>query len=66
MTEKKIIISKHTSKSIINNAELRKVQKVGESFSITIPADYAKELSIKKGDYLTLQLTDENQIIIFK
>ncbi|MHA1916546.1 MAG: AbrB/MazE/SpoVT family DNA-binding domain-containing protein [Promethearchaeota archaeon] len=50
-----------------NKVELRKVQKIGSSLSVTIPSQFAEKLGLQKGD-LCLQtlLLDDECIIIRK
>ena len=44
---------------------IRKIIKLHNSLSMTIPSEFVKKLDLKKGEYLNLRLYD-NKIVIKK
>ena len=47
-------------------ASIRKIQKLSGSLMITIPANTAEQLGLKKGDYVNIKIQDEDKLIIEK
>lgn len=46
--------------------ETRKIQKVGNSLAIAIPAKIARKLKIFRGDLIAFKLELNNQLTIYK
>jgi antitoxin component of MazEF toxin-antitoxin module len=45
---------------------LRKIIKTGHSFAVTVSKDFLKQLSLKEGDKVSLEMNAEKQFIIIK
>ena len=45
---------------------IRKIGKLGGSFSLTIPPEIRQHLGVNKGDYLVWTLNKENRVIVEK
>lgn len=42
----------------------RKIQKIHESFLVTIPKEYADDLKLKEGDKLDFRIEGKNMIVM--
>jgi len=43
----------------------RRLQKIGSSVLMSLPAEWIKTLGLKKGDILSIENNDDNSITIF-
>jgi len=43
---------------------INKVQRVGNSIGVTLPADYLKELKLRPGDYVIIRLAEGSLTIV--
>ena len=43
---------------------VRKVQKAGGSFYITLPGKYVRDMKLEEGGYITLQLIGQTSLVI--
>lgn len=46
--------------------KLRKILKLGSAFTITIPAEYIKDMELEKGDYVEVTKISPTEIIVRK
>jgi len=58
-------IDKHDMEVVKMRPEFRKVQQLGNSLVVSIPATFARQLSLSAGDYVRISL-DGDKIIIEK